>query len=115
MYIKKGGEVMSLNYGKDYTGLKFGHLTVTSFFPTEETKGSWNCKCDCGNDNIVVYTNDLSNKRITSCNCTLKEYPYEHRTEKVSKYTFIYNDIVHKPEHNDYELYKKATEKYQNI
>ena len=88
---------MSSNYGKDYTGLKFGHLTVTSFFPTEETKGSWKCKCDCGNE-VVVYTNDLSSRRIESCGCRLKDYPYTYRTVKMSENTYIYSDIVYKKE-----------------
>ena len=84
---------MSLNYGKDYTGLKFGHLTVTSFFPTEENRGSWLCECDCGNKNVVVHTSDLYSGIISSCGC--RGYPDGYKIIKASSYTYIDNEIIY--------------------
>lgn len=107
---------MSWSFGIDYTGRKFGHLTVTSFFITEEPRGSWLCKCDCGNDNIVVYTSDLTNGLIGSCGCDFKnyssDYPCTYRCEKVSKYTFMYNDAARKLTIKDREFLLEKCKNY---
>lgn len=38
---------------KDYTGQRFGRLTVISLNCRRNNKTYWNCKCDCGNECVV--------------------------------------------------------------
>lgn len=65
---------------KDLTGQRFGLLTVLGLCPEPYISPSgkptrrWKCRCDCGNE-IVVLTNALTGKNGTrSCGCTRKEF-----------------------------------------
>ena len=53
---------------KDYTGRRFGKVTVVSFKGRENHHTLWNCKCDCGNE-FVTYTNLLTTGAVVSCGC----------------------------------------------
>ena len=69
---------------KDISGERFGRLIAVN--PTEERdryNGSviWECKCDCGNDNVKVSAGDLSGGGILSCGCLRKEYEIKHGKE----------------------------------
>lgn len=59
----------------DLTGKRFGQLTVVSL-NTEEHKDKrryWNCRCDCGNERVVL-TAFLNNGATTRCKlCCKKE------------------------------------------
>ena len=64
----------------DIVGQKFGMLTVTSFDRVEERSGRtrprryfYNCKCDCGNDKVLVRTNIITG-HIRSCGCQRKQH-----------------------------------------
>ena len=54
--------------GKDYTGMKFGKLTVIEMSDKKDKHGSflWHCKCDCGNDYYCIGSK-LKYRR--SCGC----------------------------------------------
>lgn len=58
---------------RDITGLKYGKLTVIEFFGrtthTKQPRNLWKCKCDCGNERIVL-ANCLYNGDIKSCGCS---------------------------------------------
>ena len=55
----------------ELTGQRFGKLTVESF--AYSRKGAWwNCRCDCGNTNIVS-TGALRHDSIQSCGCLQRE------------------------------------------
>lgn len=56
---------------KDLTGQKFGKLTVIKQSEIRKNnKVTWECKCDCGNPNIVyVNTSNLNNGGTKSCGC----------------------------------------------
>ena len=60
---------------KDLTGKQFGKLTVIQV--SKERKNNqltWECKCSCGNPNIIyVTTSNLNNGRTRSCGCLRKE------------------------------------------
>ena len=57
--------------GKDYTGMKFGKLTVIEMSDKKDKHGSflWHCKCDCGND---YYCIGAKLKYRRSCGCGTK-------------------------------------------
>jgi len=52
----------------DLTGLKFGRLTVLSFYMREGNRTLWICECECGNEKIVPASN-LCSKTVLSCGC----------------------------------------------
>lgn len=57
---------------QDYTGLKFGMLTVTAQAPsTARGQRRWVCRCDCGTEKIVLGSN-LKRGTTVSCGCKHK-------------------------------------------
>lgn len=53
----------------DLTGQRFGKLVaLEKLSPQPDGVTRWLCRCDCGNDHIVAYTN-LKNGHVTSCGC----------------------------------------------
>lgn len=58
----------------DRTGLKYGRLTVIKHNGKDHrNKHLWLCKCDCGNEKVVVSDN-LSSDKSNSCGCLKKEF-----------------------------------------
>lgn len=58
----------------DETGNKYGRLLVISrAFPEGKTGGWWNCRCDCGNE-VVVLGTLLRNGNTKSCGCLQKDF-----------------------------------------
>lgn len=61
----------------DLTGQKFGRLTVVEraenyISPKGQPQTQWRCRCDCGNETIVLGCN-LKKKSVMSCGCLSKE------------------------------------------
>ena len=56
---------------KDWTGRKFGWLTVTAYDGKRGGKHFWKCSCDCGNETTVCQSN-LKNGHTISCGCQNK-------------------------------------------
>ena len=59
---------------KNLTGNKIGALTVINRAPSKFDKSGkprvmWNCKCDCGNNDVVVSTDYLRISNCPSCGC----------------------------------------------
>ena len=69
---------------KDLTGKQFGRLIVVSqtqdyISPDGKHHAQWNCRCDCGNPNIITALGtNLKRGNTTSCGC----YRYDKITEK---------------------------------
>ena len=60
---------------EDIIGKKFGRLTVlekTDKKPPKDTHYYYRCKCDCGNECLVL-KNNLKRANTTSCGCYKKE------------------------------------------
>lgn len=55
-------------------GHRFGRLTVVEYAGIRSKRASWLCKCDCGNEKVVLEHN-LKAGRTISCGC----YQREHR------------------------------------
>lgn len=69
---------------KDMTGDRFGRLVVIeraedSILPCGQRKIMWKCKCDCGNEAIVM-ASTLRQGQTKSCGCIAKE-----KAEKLTK------------------------------
>jgi 5-methylcytosine-specific restriction endonuclease McrA len=56
--------------GKDYTGQKFGMLTIIrrDFSSRKDHNPHWLCKCECGGETIVAI-NNLKKGSTVSCGC----------------------------------------------
>jgi hypothetical protein len=61
-------------------GQKFNKLTVVSFAYMKNHQSYWYCKCNCGNQHIVV-ARHLTSGGIKSCGCS-------HNIHKLSKTRF---------------------------
>lgn len=57
---------------EDLTGQRFGKLVVVSRAPTENKSTRWNCRCDCGNETVVLAEN-LKKGHTSSCGCYRRE------------------------------------------
>ena len=59
---------------KDFTGLKYGRLTVIEFTGKRAKNGHkiWRCKCDCGNI-CDVQSSNLTSGNTLSCGCVQRE------------------------------------------
>ena len=56
----------------DEVGNKYGRLTVVSLAGTQNNRGLWHCKCECGNECNVI-GKYLRNGDTKSCGCMKKE------------------------------------------
>lgn len=56
----------------DLTGRRFGRLVALSRAPNKGLQTAWNCRCDCGNEKVVVRA-CLTDGRSQSCGCLHKE------------------------------------------
>lgn len=66
------------------TGQRYGMLTVIKMHGSKNGHATWLCKCDCGNEKIII-GNSLRTGRTRSCGCiavaVAKAYP--HRAERI--------------------------------
>ena len=65
-----------MEYKIDLVGQRYGKLTVLSFAgrrPSgKQKKTVWLCRCDCGNEKIIVGA-EMKNGHTTSCGCVHKK------------------------------------------
>ncbi len=88
----------------DLVGQKFGRLTVIAFSHlSKHHKSCYLCKCDCGN-NYIVIGSDLSSGRTRSCG-------YLQRESSIKRAT-IHGLCKQVPE---YEVWKSMTKRCRNI
>lgn len=95
----------------DLAGRRFGRLTVISRAENRGKQTAWNCKCDCGNDVVVMAGNLNKPNHTTSCGCYQKfrcsEANGTHRLSGARIYK-IYNRMIlrcYKTTHEHYEYY----------
>lgn len=70
--ILKLAEAKDLLKSIDLTGQRFGKLTVISKTENKGKGTAWLCRCDCGNETIVLSSN-LKRGKTRSCGCTKKQ------------------------------------------
>lgn len=56
----------------DLTGNKYGRLTVKKYIGHKNKNSLWLCKCDCGNESVVLSGN-LTRNNTKSCGCLFNE------------------------------------------
>jgi hypothetical protein len=66
------------NNSLELTGMKFGKLTVVKrvenhVYPSGKQKSQWLCKCDCGNEIVVIGTSLTKKNGTQSCGCLSRE------------------------------------------
>lgn len=66
----------------DLVGQKFGKLTVIESAPNKGRRTQWKCKCECGNECIVL-TESLRSGRTSSCGCLRSEQLVQRNRENV--------------------------------
>lgn len=65
---KSCGCLKHLQKHTDLTNKRFGNLVAISYTKKNDNRSAWLCKCDCGNEIIVLY-DSLVLGRTTSCGC----------------------------------------------
>lgn len=74
----------------DLTGQKFGRLTVLERAENKNGYVRWKCRCDCGNEKIVM-SYQLRKGGTQSCGCLQKE-----RTAEAHKTHGLYHSRLHR-------------------
>lgn len=64
---------------KDETGKVYGHLTVIGIEPGQRRRAAWRCRCECGNECVVVGV-QLRSGNNTTCGCQIRKHG--HAREK---------------------------------
>ena len=85
----------------DLTGQRFGKLTVIHRVENIGVKTAWLCKCDCGNE-LVVISNSLRTGNTKSCGCLSKT----HGGTRTRLYV-VWIDMMAR-------CYKQKTDRYDN-
>lgn len=77
--------IMKRRY-RDIAGQRFGHLIAIKYVgSTKGGRARWNCKCDCGKENIVLQSS-LVTGNTTSCGCVLKAKITRHGMSNTALY-----------------------------
>ena len=95
----------------DLTGMKFGRLTVMKKMPNNgNNKVVWLCKCDCGNETVVIGSR-LYTGKTKSCGCLTREKTIERSTRHGYVHSKLYNTRLRmirrctNPKDKDYSYY----------
>lgn len=72
-------------------GFRFGKWFVVDFAGfNKRGSGTWNCLCDCGNENVVIGS-ELKSGSSQSCGCLKIQVSTSNATTHGMKYTPLYN------------------------
>ena len=90
-------------------GKKYGKLTVLDYAYNKNGRTYWKCKCDCGNDCVVILKS-LHNGNTISCGCAKMEALYKrcitHGMTHTSIY-HVYHEIISR-------CYRRSSERYND-
>lgn len=64
----KNNDCGEMQYVEGVTGKVFGRLTVLEFVGFREKRSFWRCRCECGQEAVVQYSNLISG-HTKSCGC----------------------------------------------
>lgn len=101
-----------MTYKTDLTGMRFERLLVVArapdrVWPSGQTQTQYFCKCDCGNEKIVL-GNSLSRGVTRSCGCLHKEGTHFTHRKSHHRIYRIYNAMKNRcynpntPRYSDY-------------
>lgn len=71
----------------DLLGQKYGRLEVVAPAPSQKGSGAWLCRCECGNQKIVL-TRSLRSGNTTSCGCLHKEITSKNFSKNITNQRF---------------------------
>lgn len=74
---------------EDLTGQRFGRLVVIERAETTHVSTRWKCKCDCGNECVVLAQN-LKKGHTKSCGCFREEVRPKQKFKHGYRHTRIY-------------------------
>jgi hypothetical protein len=75
----------------DLSGKAFGRWYVLGRAENQKSHAQWNCRCECGEERIVLGVNLRHNKTL-SCGCLLKEIVTTHgHTKSRAPYSSTYS------------------------
>lgn len=84
-------------------GKKFGKLSVVKYVGKNKYgKPLWLCKCDCGNEKVII-GNSLVSNRTKSCGCLYKKHGYTRTPTYI-----VWSDMKRRclnPKHKNYKWY----------
>lgn len=95
--MRKGNNICN-QYGRiDMVGVKRNRLTVIGYAYTKNKRAYWHCKCDCGNDCIVM-GQQIRRNIVKSCGCMLRDNgkivgslpKYKKSANMATSYTRLY-------------------------
>jgi hypothetical protein len=89
----------------DLTGKTFGRLTVIERHGPKGRRAYWRCKCECGNETVVV-GDTLKSGRTKSCGCL--------RTEETIKRSTTHGHTSNYQRTREYTSWKHAKERCNN-
>jgi hypothetical protein len=95
---------------RNLSGCKFGKLTVIGFAGKRGQRVVWACRCECGNESVVI-TSGLNSGKTKSCGCLQREivrcrqttHGKSHTTEYKAWFAMI--ERCHNPSNPGYEGY----------
>ena len=78
--------------------MRFGRLVVIKqaedyVRPDGRREAQWLCKCDCGND-VVVISTSLKRGLTKSCGCFMRERVYETHKKKINTIYLVNMELV---------------------
>lgn len=91
----------------------FGRLTVIDFAYSKEGRSFWKCKCNCGNEKIII-GKDLQNGHIRSCGCLRIETSKKRMITHGATDTRLYNIWTSMKARCETSKKKKFIKDYQN-
>lgn len=95
----------------DLTGEKFGRLTVIKRAADRNKHVYWQCKCDCGNPELIeIEGSSLKSGKTTSCGC----YGRERRLKANTKHGLSHSRIKRIYYDMRSRCYDENTPKYKN-
>jgi hypothetical protein len=108
------GCVLTMGKLIDITGKRFGRLVVLHRVPSHNAKSMWLCRCDCGNQKVIL-SGSLISGNTTTCGCLKKEVAanlkYKHGQAALSTITSEYRIWIamktrcYNPKHRHYKYY----------
>ena len=88
----------------DLTGQKFGRLTVIKRAENKGRQVSWLCKCECGNEKVIVGSS-LKNGATTSCGCLQKDITSKRKSKDLTGQKFGRLTVIE----------RKESDKHKNV
>ena len=92
---------------------KFGRLIVTDFAYSKNGRSYWKCKCECGNEKIII-GKDLRNGHINSCGCLRIETSRKRMTTHGSTDSRLYNIWCSMKQRCEHPTKEKHLKDYKN-